>query len=68
MWLSRKQNSIETSIFGSEFTALKVAAEMIEGLRYKLRMMGIPISGSAHVMADNQSVITNSTRPESLLY
>ena len=67
MWLSRKQNSIETSSFGSEFTALKVAAEMIEGLRYKLRMMGIPISGSAHVMADNQSVIMNSTRPESVL-
>jgi len=32
LWLSKKQNSIESSTFGSEFTALKVCTEMIEGL------------------------------------
>ena len=67
MWLSKKQASIETSSFGSEFTAMKVCVEMIEGLRYKLRMMGIPLDGPTHVKADNQSVIVNSTRPESTL-
>jgi hypothetical protein len=42
LWLSKQQNTVETSTFGSEFVALKTAVEMIEGLRYKLRMLGIP--------------------------
>jgi histidinol phosphatase-like enzyme len=37
------------------------------GLRYKLRMMVVPIDGSSYVLCDNQSVIANSSRPESLL-
>jgi len=67
LWLSKKQNSIESSTFGSEFTALKVCTEMIEGLRYKLRMMGVPIKGAARVRVDNMSVVNNTTRPESQL-
>ena len=41
--------------------------ELTKGLRYKLRMMGVPLDGPAHIMADNQSVIKNSSTPESML-
>jgi hypothetical protein len=61
MWFSKRQNTVETSTFGSEFIALKIATEMTEGLRYKLRMMGIPIEGSTNVFCDNNSVVQNST-------
>lgn len=37
LWFSKKQNTIESSTFGSEFMALKIGTEMIIGLRYKLR-------------------------------
>jgi hypothetical protein len=67
MWFSKRQNSVETSTFGSEFVALKIATEMIQGLRYKLRMMGIPIDGPAKVLCDNMSVVYNTTAPESVL-
>ena len=67
MWFSKRQNTVETSTFGSEFCALRIAVEMIEGLRYKLRMMGIPIKGSTNVFCDNESVVKNTTRPESTL-
>jgi hypothetical protein len=67
LWHSKKQNSIESASFGSEFSALKTATELIEGLRYKLRMMGVPLEGAAYVKADNMSVIKNSTIPESTL-
>jgi len=40
---------------------------MLEGLRYKLRMMGIPIDGSTNAFCDNKSVVTNSTVPTSTL-
>lgn len=66
-WYSKKQTSIETSTFGSEFTGLKIATEIVKGLRYKLRMMGIPIDGPTHMCVDNESVVKNTTAPESVL-
>ena len=67
VWYTKKQNSIETSTFGSEFMALKAAVELIKGLRYKLRMLGIPIEDHTHVRVDNMSVVANTTAPESTL-
>jgi hypothetical protein len=64
---SKRQNTVETSTFGSEFIAAKIAVELIEGLRYKLWMFGVPIDGPANVYGDNNSVVTNSIRPESTL-
>jgi hypothetical protein len=66
-WFYRKQGSIETSTFGSEFVPLKTAKEANRGLRYKLRMIGVPIDGPSYVFCDDQSVIANSSRQESLL-
>ncbi len=40
---------------------------MVEGLRYKLRMMGVQVDGPANVFCDNESVVKNSTKPESTL-
>jgi hypothetical protein len=52
-WMSKKQASIESSTFGSEFTAMKQCCEYLQGLRYKLRMMGIPVKGPADILGDN---------------
>ena len=41
--------------------------ERLQGLRYKLRMMGVPISGPFLIYGDNMSVIHNAQRPESIL-
>jgi hypothetical protein len=66
-WHSKKQTSIETSSFGSEFMAMKHATEYIRGLRYKLRMMGIPVDMPTYIYGDNQSVLANVTGPDSVL-
>jgi hypothetical protein len=66
-WSSKKQNSCETSTFGSEFVAMKKAMEYVRGLRYKLRMMGIKVNEPAFVFGDNQSVLCNTTAPTSML-
>ena len=66
-WLSKKQPTIETSVFGAEFVALKNGMECLRGLRYKLRMMGVPISGPSFVYGDNMSVIKNTQTPQSTL-
>lgn len=67
LWFSTQQNTIETSTFGSEFIAAKISVELIEALRYKLRMFGIPIDGPANLYCDNNSVVINSSYPESTL-
>ena len=66
-WMSKKQTSCETSTFGSEFIAMKQATEYARGLRYKLRMMGIPVDEPTWMFGDNQSVLCNTTSPASTL-
>ena len=56
---------MESSTFGSEFVALRIATEKIIALRYKLRMFGVPLDGPAQVFSDSESVVKNSSNPES---
>jgi len=66
-WLSKKQSTVETSVFGAEFVAMKHGIETVRGIRYKLRMMGIEVDNPTYVYGDNMSVVTNSSKPESQL-
>ena len=66
-WFSKKQTTVESSTFGSEFVALRIASEQIISLRYKLRMFGIPIEGYANVFCDNESVYINASTADSRL-
>ena len=54
-------------MFGAEFVAMKTGVETLRGIRYKLRMMGVEIDGPTYIYGDNQSVITNTSKPESVL-
>ena len=65
-WMSKKQGSVESSSFGSEFCAMKQCCEYIRGLKYKLRMMGIHV-GRGYIYGDNQSVLANTSIPDSVL-
>ena len=67
LWLNKKQNSVETSFFGSEFTALNLAVELVIALRYKLHMFGLTIYGTAYILCDNKAVFDNTSTLESVL-
>ena len=66
-WLSKKQKSAETSSFGSEFFTMRICCEYLRGLRYKLCIMGIPVSNPVFLYGDKQSVLWNTTIPDSTL-
>ena len=66
-WYSKRQNTVESSTFGSEFNALRIAVDQIEALRYKLRMFGVRVERPTNVYCDNKTVVTNSSLPESTL-
>ena len=46
---------------------MKQCCEYLHGLRYKLRMMGIPCEHSSYIYGDNQLVLANTTIPDSAM-
>ena len=66
-WYSKHQNTVETSTYGAELVALRIAVEGVIEFRYKLRMMGIPLQGPSQILCDNRSVVLNTTLPSSTL-
>ena len=66
-WFSKKQSTVEKSVFGPEFVAMKQDIDALRGLRYNLRMMGIPIYVLSYTYRDNLLVVHNTSKPESVL-
>ena len=66
-WLSKKQVTIEGSVLGAEIVAIKTGVEALRVIRYKLRIMGVPLTGPTYIYGDNMSVIYNTSRTESTL-
>ena len=64
---SKRQNSVQTSTFGSEFMAMRQAVEMVQALRYKVRQFGVPLDGEANMYCDNEAVYKNVVHPDSTI-
>ena len=46
---------------------MKECCEYLRGLRYKLRMMGIPVNCLSYIYGNNKLVLVNSSVPTSVL-
>jgi len=66
-WFSKRQNTVETATYGSEFVAARTAVDQIVDLRYTLRMLGVPLTGPSWMFGDNLSVVNSSTMPSGKL-
>ena len=68
IWWSKRRNTVETSTYGSELVALRISVEIIKALKYKLWMFGIDImENETKIFCDNNSVVINTSNPESTL-
>jgi hypothetical protein len=67
VWFSKRHRTVESSVFGAEFVAMKNGIETTRVLHYKLSMMGVTIDGPTYVYCDNMLVVHNTQRPESVL-
>jgi hypothetical protein len=67
VWFSRSRPTVESSVFGSEFVAMKNWIYICRGIRYKLIMMGVTLSGPTYVYGYNMPGVQNTQRPESVL-
>ena len=66
-WYSKKQATVETATYGSEFVAAKTATEQIMDIRQTLRYLGAPITTKSFLFGYNRSVVTSATLPHSTL-
>jgi hypothetical protein len=46
-WISKRQKTVETSTYGSELVAFRIATELILEIRYMLRSLGVSLDGPA---------------------
>src|SRR5210317_1066894 len=65
--ISQRQKTVETSTYGSELVATRVATELILEYRNTLHLMGVELDGLALLLGDNNSVVLNCTMPHSVL-
>ena len=66
-WFSKKQATVKTATFGSEFVAGRTAVEQIIDLRLTLRYLGVPIDGPTYVFGDNKTTVDASSLPSCTL-
>src|SRR5687768_6374514 len=67
-WYSKKQATMETATYGSEFVAARTCVEQIVDLRNTLRYLGVPIQERSYMFGDNESVVNLSTTPHAKLH
>ena len=59
-WYSKKQATVETATYGSEFVAARICVEQVIDLRNTLRYLGVPIRDRSYMFGDNKSVVDSS--------
>ena len=65
--VSKRQATVESSTYGSELVASRVAVDIAIEVRYLLRMLGVKVNSPVLMLGDNKSVVLNSTTPSSVL-
>jgi hypothetical protein len=66
-WYSKKQGTVETATYSSEFNAGRTASERTMDFRTTLRYMGVEIKGPTYMFGDNESMIKSAAYPHSTL-
>ena len=67
-WYSKKQATVETATYGSEFVAARTATEQMIDLRVTLRYLGANLRQVSYLFGDNQSVVKSSSIPHAKLH
>jgi hypothetical protein len=66
-WFSKRQKTAETSTYGSELVAARIAIELVIDIRFMLRPLGVELEGPLLMLGDNMSVVLNTSLPSCVL-
>ena len=67
-WYSKKQSTVETATYGSEYVSGKTCVEQIIDLRYTLRYLGVSVKKKSFMFGDNSSVVDSSMTPHARIH
>jgi hypothetical protein len=67
-WFSKKQATVETATYGSEFVAACTCVEQVIELHNTLQYLGVPVCDKSYMFGDNQSVVNSSTQIHAKLH
>jgi hypothetical protein len=59
-WYSKKQATVETATYGSEFVVARICVEQIIVLCNSLRYLGVSIRSKSYLLGDKKSVVDSS--------
>ena len=51
-WYTKRQATVETATYGSEFVAARIATDQIIDLRYTLMYLGVPVRSKSYMFGD----------------
>jgi hypothetical protein len=61
-WYSKKQATVESATYGSEFVAARTCVEQIIDLRHTLRYLGVPVIEMSQMFGDNKTMVDSATK------
>jgi hypothetical protein len=67
-WYLKKQATVKTATFGSEFISVRTTIDQIVDLQTTLHHLGIPIREKSYVFGDNKTVIDASSTSHAKLH
>ena len=67
-WYSKKQATVETATYGSEFIAAHICVGQIVDLRSTLHYLSVPIREKSYMFGDNKTVVNSSSKPHGKLH
>ena len=65
---SKKQATVETATYGSEFVAARTCVEQITDLRLTLQYLGVNVRPKSFMFGDNDSVVNSANMPHGKLH
>lgn len=67
-WYSKKQITVATSTYGSEFVAAKTCVDEVIEIRNLLCYLGVPINSKSCMFGDNRTAVDSSTISEAKIH
>jgi hypothetical protein len=67
-WYLKKQATVETATFGSEFITVRTTIDQIVNLQMTLCYLSIPIQEKSYIFRDNKTIIDASSTPHAKLH
>jgi hypothetical protein len=65
---SKKQATVESATYGSEFVAARTCVEQIIDLRHTLWYLGVPVFEMSQMFGDNKTVVDSATKIHAKLH